>query len=401
MLHITLSRVGRTFLALALLAPLSLTAEVSLALAGPTATAAGTAQIVPLGKDLNETILQIPVASVEAAELEVTWFKPPGEGPFPTILINHGKSVGAPKEQTRARYYSVAREWVRRGYQVFLPMRRGFSNSQGRYVSYGCDMHRNALNQARDIVDVVRALRERGHIDSRPVILFGQSYGGLASVAATAYNQIPVALVVSFAGGLKSTSTTRPCDWETGLVDAMRLLGQRSTVPMLWYYGENDSYFSPDLARRMHDAFSASGGRAQLVVYPAFRQDAHKMFGDTQGFPIWVKTVTDRLADLGFNVQPRYVTGSMPRPVASGHAAADDVQAVPVRNSGRTAYETFLSKWPPRAFAIGDSGAWGWAAGRDDAVESALGSCQKFSKEPCRLYAVDEDVVWDRKGDAQ
>lgn len=358
------------------------------------ANAPPAAALMPLGKELNETILQIPVASVEQAELEVTWFKPPGDGPFPTILINHGKSVGSPKEQPRARYYTVARDWVRRGYQVFLPMRRGFAASQGRYVSHACDMYKNSLNQARDIVDVVKALRERGHIDSRPVILFGQSYGGLASVAAAAYNQIPIALVVSFAGGLKSTSTTRPCDWEAGLVDAMRLLGQRNNIPMLWFYGENDSYFSQDLARRMHEAFTTSGGRAQLVLYPAFRQDAHKMFGDAAGFPIWVKPVSEKLAELGFTSQPRFVTGSLPRPAASGHAQTDDVQAVPVRNSGRSAYETFLTKWPPRAFAIGDSGAWGWAAGRDDAVEAALTSCQKYSKEPCRLYAVDEDVVW-------
>lgn len=354
------------------------------------------ASVQALGKDLNESVLQITVSSVEVAELEVTWFKPPGDGPFPTLFINHGKSVGAPKEQTRARYYTVARDWVRRGYQVFLPMRRGFAASSGKYVSYGCDMHRNALNQARDIVDVARALRERGIIDSRPIILFGQSYGGLASVAAASFNQIPIALVVSFAGGLKSTSSTRPCDWEAGLVDAMRQLGQKNTVPMMWFYGENDSYFSPDLARRMHEAFTASGGKAQLTVYPAFKQDAHKMFGDTAGFPIWVKPVADRMTDLGFSTHVRFVTGTMPRPVASSHAAADDISAVPVRSSGKTAYENFLTKWPPRAFAIGENGAWGWASGRDDAVESALGSCQKFSKEPCRLYAVDEDVVWDK-----
>ena len=120
------------------------------------------------------------------------------------------------------------------------------------------------------------------------------------------------------------------------------------------------------------------------------------MFGDTTGFPIWVKAVAERMTELGFPTQVRYVTGTLPRPAATAFAATDDLNAVPVRNTGRSAYESFLGKWPPRAFAIGDNGAWGWASGRDDSVESALGSCQKFSKEPCRLYAVDEDVVWDK-----
>lgn len=355
--------------------------------------------LAPVGKDLNETVLKITVFSVESAELEVTWFKPPGDGPHPTILINHGKSVGAPKDQTRARYYTIAREWVRRGFQVFLPMRRGFAGSQGKYVSFACDMTQNAMNQARDIVDVVRVLRERGYMDHRPVVLFGQSYGGLASVAASTLNQIPIALVASFAGGLKSTSVSRPCDWETGLVDAMRQLGGKSQVPMVWFYGENDSFFPHPLAKRMHDAFVQSGGKAQLVLYPAFKQDAHKMFGDVSGFPIWMPIIQDRLTELGFPVQPRFVLGTDPRPGPSGHADIDNIERFPLANSGRAAYQNFLSKTPPRAFALSPSGAWGWAAGKDDALSAALGSCQKYSTQPCQLYAVDEDVVWTKQGD--
>ena len=49
-----------------------------------------------------------------------------------------------------------------------------------------------------------------------------------------------------------------------------------------------------------------------------------------------------------------------------------------------------------RAFALSPGGAWGWAAEGDDPTLRALSSCQKQSREPCRLYAVDDDVVWQR-----
>ncbi len=365
---------------------------------GPVAPA-----LVPaVGKDLNESIIKVPVASVETAELEVTVFRPPGEGPFPTVLINHGKSVGAPKEQNRARYYSVSREFVRRGFQVVLPMRRGFAGSQGKYFSAGCDMTANAQNQSKDIADVVQWLKTKGMADKRPLILFGQSYGGLASVAASTQPGLQVGFIASFAGGLKSTSVSKPCDWEAGLVEAMRNFGEKSRIPMLWFYGENDTFFSVDLAQKMHTAFTQAGGRAELVTYPAFKQDAHKMFGDPAGFDLWLPKVLERLAALGYSTEPKYVLGTEPRPVASPHAEIDHIESLPLNKpSSKAAYQAFLKRFPPRAFAIGSGGAWGWAAGADEAVKDALSSCQKYSSAPCRLYAVDEDVVWQKQGEVQ
>ena len=46
----------------------------------------------------------------------------------------------------------------------------------------------------------------------------------------------------------------------------------------------------------------------------------------------------------------------------------------------------------PRAFAVSNKGGFGYARG-DYAVGRALGFCQR-SGNPCKLYAVGEDVVW-------
>jgi hypothetical protein len=73
--------------------------------------------------------------------------------------------------------------------------------------------------------------------------------------------------------------------------------------------------------------------------------------------------------------------------------AVTDVSAVPISASARVAgYEKFLAAPSPRAFAVGQKGAWGYATG-DYVTGRALGFCQR-SGQPCQLYAVDNDVVW-------
>jgi hypothetical protein len=44
---------------------------------------------------------------------------------------------------------------------------------------------------------------------------------------------------------------------------------------MLWIYSENDTYFGPDLAKRMHEAFTATGGNAEFQMLPPFGSDGH------------------------------------------------------------------------------------------------------------------------------
>src|SRR5689334_17080168 len=84
---------------------------------------------------MNEQVVMSKVGSgFNAVQLETTLFRPDGDGPFPLVVINHGKSAGNPALQERARFLAASREFVRRGYAVALPMRSGFSKSTGSYV---------------------------------------------------------------------------------------------------------------------------------------------------------------------------------------------------------------------------------------------------------------------------
>ncbi len=82
-------------------------------------------------------------------------------------------------------------------------------------------------------------------------------------------------------------------------------------------------------------------------------------------------------------------------PQPTHHASlADITRWAHVRDSGRSAHASFLERPSPRALAIAPSGAWGWANGGEDPLKRALDHCNRRGAGTCRLYAVDEDVVW-------
>jgi hypothetical protein len=84
-----------------------------------------------------------------------------------------------------------------------------------------------------------------------------------------------------------------------------------------------------------------------------------------------------------------------PEPAATRFAAIDDVTAVPfLSENGRKAYSEYLSKMTPRAFALSPSGAWCWAEEGEDPDARALATCSAKSDKPCKLYSVDQRVVW-------
>ncbi len=86
-----------------------------------------------------------------------------------------------------------------------------------------------------------------------------------------------------------------------------------------------------------------------------------------------------------------------------GFAPLEDADAVPfLRDSGREAYREFITRSVPRAFAIAPSGAFGWAIqpgqvsyrNPSDVVETAMERCNSRANGTCRLYALDDRVVW-------
>lgn len=362
---------------------------VSTSLASPIGIAQ---EAIVLDPTLNEEIMMVMASPSASVSLETTVFKPPGTGPFPLVIMNHGKEPGNPKLQKRDRFLALSREFVKRGYAVVVPMRTGFSHSTGEYAEFNCNMTSNGQLQADDLQNVLNYFRTQSWIDKDRVIVAGQSYGGLATIAFGTRNYPGVRGLINFAGGLR---TTGECDWQQSLVTAFSEYGSKSQLPSLWFYGQNDTYFNHDLAYKLHDAFVQKGGNAKLIAYGPFKRDAHAMVGSRDGVGVWWPETEKFLQQLGMPTDEVVALPEAPTVPRSDYAALDNVDALPyVTDKGREAYRAYLGKSFPRAFAVSPSGGWSWAEEGDDPVHRVLANCEKNSGQPCKLYAVDDYVVW-------
>lgn len=340
---------------------------------------------------LNEQIIHIPVAG--DASLQTTIYKPDGPGPFPLIVFNHGKIKGDPRTQARSEPLPLAREFVRRGYVVVAPNRRGFAQSGGTYGKYGCDVERNGEAQAEDVAATVAFMSTQPYVDAQHMVVAGVSHGGLATIAYGAQAAPGVRGLINFSGGLRQDACS---DWQGNLTQAFGAYGEKKAkVPSLWLYGQNDSVFPPGLGVRMYDRYVAGGAAATMVDLGVYKNDAHRMLGDRNGVLVWWSPVEGFLRQVGMPTRVQYRIAQPDPPKASGYAAIESVDAVPfLDRAGREGYRTFLEQYPGRAFAISTTGAWSWAEGGDDPKSVALANCQKQSFDQCRLYAVDQAVVW-------
>ena len=353
-------------------------------------------QELPVDFRLNEQVIMIAAGPDLSASLQTTVFRPNGPGPFPLLIINHGKDPGEPHSQARDRFIFMATAFVKRGYAVMVPMRQGFANSTGVYADHGCDMTANGHAQADDVFDVITFARGQKWIDDSRIVIAGQSYGGLATIALGTQAVPGVRGLINFAGGLRDDGNH--CDWRSELVRAFGSYGESNKIPSLWLYGTNDSLFGPDLVARMHKAFVNSGGSARLHEFGAFKRDSHGMVASRDGEKIWWREAEKFLREVGMPTEEIYTVAQAPSLAKTNFARVDDIEAVPfLSEQGRAAYREYLGKMTPRAFAVSASGAWCWAEEGEDPDTRALATCARKSAEPCQLYSVDDYVVWQGK----
>jgi hypothetical protein len=93
-----------------------------------------------------------------------------------------------------------------------------------------------------------------------------------------------------------------------------------------------------------------------------------------------------------------------PKPAREKAAGGlDDVDAVPgLDERGKQGYRLWLTQKTPRAFVVASDGRWNSAWGTTpqkagdptDPAERAMALCARAGKPDCKLYAVDEKIVW-------
>jgi dienelactone hydrolase len=246
--------------------------------------------------DFYREDLRIPMNAAGPRGLEALLIRPSDTRRYPLALISHGapRDPGQRAGMTPYGLYSQAIEFARRGFASLVVMRRCYGTSVGNYAEdSGPCAHRNYLRAARvsaaDLRAAIDAMQSRLDVTTQGMIAVGVSAGGFASIALTADPPPGLAAALSFAGGRGSQADNDVCD-EDALARAFGVLGQTSRTPMLWVYAQNDEFFAPYLAHRLHTEFVAAGGRAEFVDAPSFGNDGHRLFS-AAGMPIWAPLI--------------------------------------------------------------------------------------------------------------
>jgi dienelactone hydrolase len=330
--------------------------------------------------------LRIPTPEAGSKGLETVLVRPAAAGKYPLVLLNHGSPRMNADRPGMTPYASLPQimEFARRGFAVAAVMRRGFGDSGGGFAESAgsCanpDYLASGRSAAKDLRAAIEHLSSRPDIDATRIISVGQSAGGFATVALTADPPPGLVAAISFAGGRGSPKDGEVCAAER-LAAAFGAFGKTSRVPMLWIYADNDLFFGPEVVQRLHQAFTGSGGAAELIKHPAFGKDGHALFA--LGIALWTPHVDAFLKRRNLVLRD----GLLPVPVPKVAVPAG------LGENGRKAFAFYLSSGQHKAFAMSPNGTFGWRTARrtvEEARKGALENCAKHSPD-CRIVVVDE-----------
>lgn len=201
---------------------------------------------------------------------------PPGSGPFPCLITNHGSGIDkATEDVSRPGTAALLMSW---GIASFLPHRHGYGGSEGppwrETVSapYGTENYDKQLAGRLDAesddvlaaLDVVAALPE---IDARHIGVMGSSFGGTTSLLAAGKTD-RFTCAVDFAGAAMNWDRT------PGLRRRMTDAALRLTMPVFFIQAANDYSIRPTI--EIAAALEGTGKIVQSRVYPPFGSNAHE-----------------------------------------------------------------------------------------------------------------------------
>ncbi len=225
-------------------------------------------------------------------------YVPPGVGPFPGLVLNHGSTIHpGSSDFCRPGTAAVLTAW---GYAVLLPHRRGYGNSEGPTwrqevtaefgtADYDEGLAARLTREAEDVVAAADWLGRRPEVAADRIGVIGSSFGGVMALLAAA--RCPrLRCAVDFAGAAMNWERTPTL--RATMLEAARQLA----VPICLVQAENDYSTAPtrELAAELprHDKVHAAR------VFPAFgltADEGHLFFQN--GAPIWgpwVRAFLDR-----------------------------------------------------------------------------------------------------------
>jgi dienelactone hydrolase len=220
-----------------------------------------------------QEVTMVPVTiDGETVRLAMRIYQPVAAPRAPTFVYNHGSTGNGRDPSLFARPIDAparAQFFVRRGWAVVMPARRGRGGSEGLYDKgldadrtrgYTCDPPRSlagAERALRDIAAAMEGILAMPFVDPDRVVIGGVSRGGILSVAYAGRHPEQVKGVINFVGGWLGTG----CPTAGAVNRALFTSGAHYPGETIWLYGDKDPFYPLSHSRENFAAFQAAGGK--------------------------------------------------------------------------------------------------------------------------------------------
>lgn len=185
--------------------------------------------------------------------LKAFLYEPPGAGPFPVYLWNHGS------EQQPSFDKGLAKFWLGEGFAFFKPIRSGHGGNPGPYIvdaekavfaeEQAGKLTRDARNAAilalharanEDVVNAYKWLVAQPFADPKRIVVGGGSYGGIQTLLTAEANAQQTLGIAAFVAMSPAAESWRPA-WGDQLTAAIKA----ASGPILLAQARNDYNLGP------------------------------------------------------------------------------------------------------------------------------------------------------------
>lgn len=214
-------------------------------------------------------------------------YKPPGSGPFPAVLFNHGSAPGNYSDKAIS---ALGPLFASRGWVFFAPYRRGqgLSQSAGSYIGdqiaaavkkggmaagAATMIHLLETDHLNDQLAALAWLQAQAFVQRKRIATIGNSFGGIEAVLGAEH--------APYCAAIESWSRS------SELQAFMKRSVRNSRAPTFFFQAENDYDLSP--SRVLSAEMKAAGKTSEMKIFPSFgasTQEGHSFA--YMGGPIWI-----------------------------------------------------------------------------------------------------------------
>lgn len=209
--------------------------------------------------------------------LRALLWKPPGPGPFPAVLFNHGS-----ERDHDTHFALIGPKFARAGYAFFAPYRRGqgLSADQGTWVldtlarvarEQGMiERGKKAIEllkteQLNDVLAALARLQGMPFVDPDRIAIVGNSFGGVLAMQMAERGR-GIRASVNMAGA--ALNWKRSPEFKQWMFDMAR----NAQVPVFFIQAENDQDTGP--SRELSVEMSRLGKPNRMRIFPPFGKTA-------------------------------------------------------------------------------------------------------------------------------